>query len=252
MMPRYSIIKDMYVKQCTRNNSINYYFLIAMIIFIATNINNNLYADDSSIKSDIHDCIFTPEVLNYDQERKDMEYNYSNNLVRGANSTNTAFGNKIFVTGKVLDMHCRPIKNAMINIWHTNNYGSYQKMGNGYVGKVNLSKDNKNNILDEDIDNYFAGNGTSYTDSLGNYSFVTIMPKSRIDKESPYINVEITHQDFMPFYTVIFFQEDYKNKVLSTIKPLYRKRLLINQTGNYSYSFDFVLHGVESYNYKVY
>ncbi|MDH5796882.1 MAG: hypothetical protein OEY79_05035, partial [Anaplasmataceae bacterium] len=82
MMPRYSIIKDMYVKQCTRNNSINYYFLIAMIIFIATNINNNLYADDSSIKSDIHDCIFTPEVLNYDQERKDMEYNYSNNLVR--------------------------------------------------------------------------------------------------------------------------------------------------------------------------
>jgi protocatechuate 3,4-dioxygenase beta subunit len=70
-------------------------------------------------------------------------------------------GERIIVTGRVVDDGGRPVRNTLIEIWQTNAAGRYRH-----------SKDNHPAPLDPN----FTGAGRALTDANGVYRFVTIKP----------------------------------------------------------------------------
>lgn len=70
-------------------------------------------------------------------------------------------GERIVVSGRVLDSNGRPVSNTLIEIWQANSGGRYAH-----------SKDSHPAPLDPN----FTGAGRTLTDDAGNYQFVTIKP----------------------------------------------------------------------------
>lgn len=70
-------------------------------------------------------------------------------------------GERIFVSGRVLDEYSRPVRNALIEIWQANAAGRYRH-----------ASDTHNAPLDPN----FTGYGRALTDDDGHYTFTTIKP----------------------------------------------------------------------------
>lgn len=70
-------------------------------------------------------------------------------------------GQRIIVSGRVLDEHGRPVPNTVIEVWQANAAGRYIH-----------SKD----VWDAPLDPNFTGAGRVITDSDGRYRFVTVRP----------------------------------------------------------------------------
>jgi protocatechuate 3,4-dioxygenase, beta subunit len=70
-------------------------------------------------------------------------------------------GERIFVSGRVLDENSRPVRNALIEIWQANAAGRYH---------------HKNDTHDAPLDPNFTGYGRVMTDDRGRYRFTTIKP----------------------------------------------------------------------------
>jgi len=70
-------------------------------------------------------------------------------------------GEKIVVSGRLLDEDARPIRNSFIEIWQANSAGRYAH-----------DKD----LHDAPLDPNFTGSGVAFTDDEGGYRFVTIRP----------------------------------------------------------------------------
>jgi protocatechuate 3,4-dioxygenase, beta subunit len=70
-------------------------------------------------------------------------------------------GERIIVTGRVLDSGGRPVPDALIEIWQANAAGRYAHAIDDHRAP---------------LDPNFAGSGRCLTDSLGRYRFVTIKP----------------------------------------------------------------------------
>jgi protocatechuate 3,4-dioxygenase beta subunit len=70
-------------------------------------------------------------------------------------------GERIIVTGRVLDSGGRPVPDALIEIWQANASGRYAHRADDHAAP---------------LDPNFAGAGRCLTDSLGRYRFVTIKP----------------------------------------------------------------------------
>lgn len=82
-------------------------------------------------------------------------------LTRNASISGDALGERIIVTGRVLDEVGRPIRNALIEIWQANSAGRY-------IHKVDQH--------DAPIDPNFTGAGRCLTNNEGEYRFTTIRP----------------------------------------------------------------------------
>jgi protocatechuate 3,4-dioxygenase beta subunit len=70
-------------------------------------------------------------------------------------------GERIIVTGRVLDENGRPVSNSLIEIWQANAAGRYP---------------HKNDNHDAPLDPNFSGGGRTLTDADGRYRFLTIKP----------------------------------------------------------------------------
>lgn len=70
-------------------------------------------------------------------------------------------GERIIVTGRVLDDNGRPVPNTLIEIWQTNAAGRYRHSNDNHPAPLDLN---------------FTGAGRALTDASGFYSFVTIKP----------------------------------------------------------------------------
>ena len=93
-----------------------------------------------------------------------------------------AIGKKIKVYGKILDHKCKPISNAVLDIWQANSFGKYNH-------QADLSQSKK--------DNDFNGYMRLLSDKNGEYSFNTILPGSyKVSKDftrTPHIHFKITN-----------------------------------------------------------
>ena len=72
-----------------------------------------------------------------------------------------AMGERIIVTGRVLDEAGRPVPRSMVEIWQANAAGRYNHKGDTH---------------DAPLDPHFRGAGRVFTDDEGRYRFVTIKP----------------------------------------------------------------------------
>jgi len=70
-------------------------------------------------------------------------------------------GERIIVSGRVLDENSRPLRNTLVEIWQANAAGRYL---------------HKNDQHDAPLDPNFTGCGHALTDSEGRYRFVTVRP----------------------------------------------------------------------------
>ncbi|MBA8757580.1 dioxygenase [Wolbachia pipientis] len=134
-------------------------------------------------------CIETPEI--YDLDARPKNFNSSNNLRRKPGSPNSATGELIHIVGRITDINCLPIQNAVVSIWHANSRGM-----NRY----------DENIEDNQLDPNFAGSGRFVVNNLGYYNFITIAP-GKIGDRAPHINFLVQHPDFPEFTTQMFFAD---------------------------------------------
>ncbi|MEV4646596.1 protocatechuate 3,4-dioxygenase subunit beta [Saccharopolyspora sp. NPDC049357] len=70
-------------------------------------------------------------------------------------------GERIIVSGKVLDSSGKPVPNTLVEIWQANSAGRYLHQGDRHPAP---------------LDPNFSGTGRCMTDAEGNYRFVTIKP----------------------------------------------------------------------------
>ena len=70
-------------------------------------------------------------------------------------------GERIIVSGRVLDEDGRPVPHTLVEIWQANAAGRYQ---------------HKNDNHDAPLDPNFTGTGRMMTDANGNYRFISIKP----------------------------------------------------------------------------
>ncbi|CEJ45344.1 protocatechuate 3,4-dioxygenase subunit beta [Xanthomonas citri pv. bilvae] len=70
-------------------------------------------------------------------------------------------GERIIVSGRVLDENGRPVRNSVVEVWQCNAAGRYQHVGDQH---------------DAPLDPNFRGTGQVLTDERGRYSFKTIKP----------------------------------------------------------------------------
>lgn len=70
-------------------------------------------------------------------------------------------GERIIVSGRVLDEDGRPVRNTLVEVWQANAAGRYR---------------HKRDQHEAPLDPNFSGNGYTLTDAEGRYRFVTIKP----------------------------------------------------------------------------
>ena len=74
-----------------------------------------------------------------------------------------AIGQRIWVSGRVLDENAKPVRNTLVEIWQANACGRYRHTGDQH---------------DAPLDPNFTGAGRVMTDEHGHYQFKTIRPGS--------------------------------------------------------------------------
>lgn len=85
-----------------------------------------------------------------------------NDLIRNfAKDGAEAIGQRIVVSGRVLDESARPVRGALVEFWQANAGGRYRHHKEGYVAA---------------LDPNFGGCGRAITDEEGRYAFRTIKP----------------------------------------------------------------------------
>ena len=82
-------------------------------------------------------------------------------LTRNAGTGGEAMGQRIIVTGRVLDELDQPIPHTLLEIWQTNAAGRYVHRADQWPGP---------------LDPHFIGMGRCLTDAAGVYRFLTISP----------------------------------------------------------------------------
>ncbi len=82
-------------------------------------------------------------------------------LTRNAGTGGEAIGQRIIVTGQILDDHGRPVPNTLVEVWQANAAGRYIHVGDQH---------------DAPLDPNFSGAGRVVTDADGRYRFTTVKP----------------------------------------------------------------------------
>ncbi|MDH3715853.1 MAG: protocatechuate 3,4-dioxygenase subunit beta [Gammaproteobacteria bacterium] len=84
-----------------------------------------------------------------------------NDLLKNGAHDGEPLGQRIVVTGRVLDQHGQPVPDTLIEIWQANAAGRY----------IDRNDDN-----DAPLDPNFLGAGRAATDAQGRYRFYTVKP----------------------------------------------------------------------------
>lgn len=131
-----------------------------------------------------------------------------------------AKGQVVYITGKVLDSYCKPIKNANVEIWQACESGKY------------------NNPKDPNpapIDPNFLYWSEAYTDDQGFYSFKTIVPGAYPAaagwNRPPHIHFKISALGYHELTTQMYFKGDALNDqdlILKQLKPSERKDVIVD------------------------
>jgi protocatechuate 3,4-dioxygenase beta subunit len=119
----------------------------------------------------------------------------TNKLALPAGKSIYSPGEIVYISGRVLDMRCVPVSDAIVEIWQANTEGKYVK-----------------STLGERLSPapHFTGTGRATTDNLGRFNFVTVFPGPNKGR-APYIHVHVIHKDFPSLNTEMFFGDDRRN-----------------------------------------
>ncbi len=111
-------------------------------------------------------------------------------------------GQKILLTGQILDEACVPVSGAVVEIWQNDPYGRWILA-------------NAEDLVS--VKPVFNGAGRTATDNQGIFHFITLFPAPLSDKRSktvraPNFNIKIVAEGVKPFSTVLYFADDRHNE----------------------------------------
>lgn len=148
-----------------------------------------------------------------DQPDKDMD------LVTVQGRSESAKGNIIFVQGIVSDPNCKPVSNALVEIWQA-----------CASGKYNHTSDPNPAELDPNFQYW----GKAVTNESGFYKFRTIIPGAYPADENwirpPHIHFKVQRRGYMELITQMYFsgQElNDKDLILNRIKPEDKAKVIV-------------------------
>lgn len=141
-------------------------------------------------------------------------------LTKVAENGKVAKGEKVIVTGKVLDEDCKPIAGAIVEIWQA-----------CHTGKYNHPSDTSDNALDPSFQYY----GMAKTDKSGHYSFKTIIPGAYAAASNwtrpPHIHFKVSLSGYVELITQLYFAGEKLNKhdrILQGLDPDEKKQVTID------------------------
>ena len=120
-------------------------------------------------------------------------------------------GSPVVLTGLVLTRTCRPVPNALVDLWHADADGEYDNSG-------------------------FRGRGHQFTDALGRYRFITVKP-ARYTGRTAHYHVKVQAANGPILTTQLYFPGEPGNRR----EPLYRRDLEMRFVDEAVGRFDFVL-----------
>ncbi len=159
-----------------------------------------------------------------------------NDLIVVNNSLTPAVGEITYLSGRVLDAHGAPIRNAAVEIWQVDSHGVYLN-----------SRDNNQARRDKN----FQGFGRFLTGSSGEYLFRTIKPVAYPGR-TPHIHFAVKSRGRERFTTQCYIQGEPKNAsdgVLNEIRDVKARNSVIvpfaplegSKAGELAAHFDIVL-----------
>jgi protocatechuate 3,4-dioxygenase beta subunit len=172
---------------------------------------------------------------------------FDHDLTRNARKNGEPLGERMILTGQVLDERRRPVANTLVELWQANASGRY-------VHKVDQH--------DAPLDPNFLGAGRCLTDSEGRYRFLTIKPGAYPWGNHPnawrpqHIHLSLFGQSFASrLVTQMYFPGDplmQYDPMITGTPERYRNRLIadfsldITEEGYaLGYQFDIVLRGAD-------
>ncbi len=156
-----------------------------------------------------------------------------NNLVQPAGKAEAMAGQWVVVRGRVLDSRCVPVANALVELWQADGQGRYVEFSRRLLAHPQP---------------VFTGSGRTSTNNLGQFEFVTLFPdpardttipakakpkkikknkKKKAKKaepvvetppvpenefRAPVLHFKVKQNDFKPFATEVFFENDQRNE----------------------------------------
>ena len=157
----------------------------------------------------------------FEQTDKDVD------LTRMVGHNETAAGEVIRVTGRVLDADCRPVEGALVDLWQADHNGRYR-----HPADPNPAPQDPN----------FQGWGQAVTDAEGRYSFRTIKPapyplaflEGAPDESAGYrtrhIHFRVAKRGHVEFTTQMYFAGEKLNDadaLLSRVPAAERHKIVI-------------------------
>ncbi len=158
-------------------------------------------------------------------------------------------GERMVLTGRLLDADGRPIRRSLVEIWQTNASGRYMHPGDQH---------------DAPLDPNFPGIGRTFTDDEGHYRFLTIRPGAYPWQNHPYAwrpaHIHFSLLGNAPVQRLVT-QMYFPGDPMLALDPVYhgvpdeaaRERMVCKlalDTGiegvATGYAFDIVLHGAKS------
>ncbi|MGI8305922.1 protocatechuate 3,4-dioxygenase subunit beta [Saccharopolyspora hattusasensis] len=157
-------------------------------------------------------------------------------------------GERIIVSGRVLDSGGKPVPNTLVEIWQANSSGRYLHQGDRHPAP---------------LDPNFSGTGRCTTDANGNYKFITIKPgaypwRNHDNAWRPaHIHFSLCGQAFTQrLITQMYFPGDplfYQDPIYNSVRDEKARNRMVSSFDldttvpewALSYKFDIVLRGPE-------
>lgn len=150
----------------------------------------------------------------------------NNNLVLPTGKSVEPEGQKMLLTGQLLDSKCRPVPEAVVELWQLDPYGKWNVASKAEQATPYPS---------------FAGAGRAVTNGEGEFTFITSFPgvivrpvrKGEYTTSAPQLNIRVNPPYAPDFTTVLFFDNDQRNAsdpVFKRLKPEQRQTILVNLT----------------------
>ncbi len=162
---------------------------------------------------------FTPRQSEGPFFPKDPQDDTDADLTRIDGHADTATGQVIIVSGRVLDGDGSPVDNAIIDVWHANSYGRY-----------NHPADRSSAPLDP----HFQGWGRLATGTDGRYRFRTIAPgayaASRDWQRPPHIHFKVRRSGYEDLTTQMYFSAEPLNetdRILQALSAADREKVIV-------------------------
>ncbi len=113
---------------------------------------------------------------------------HSNNLRRKTGAPDIADGIPMLFIGRVLDANCVPVSGALVQLAQADQAGKWVRM--------------------KEDDAAFSGSGEVYTNNLGEFSFLTILPGKQKGELAPTLYLRVMDADLPALHARVLISDD--------------------------------------------